>query len=92
MPLTFAIVHTLVLYLTDDPIVLLFVTAVISEQVRWLFVTESITELLGMMSFVMCSPPCSCVSSSGYEPRDVIGRPALELVHPEEFPAIRRLH
>ena len=34
----------------------------------------------------------SCLASSGYEPRDVIGRPALELVHPEEFPAIRQLH
>ncbi|KAN0074606.1 hypothetical protein V8E55_011655 [Tylopilus felleus] len=45
-----------------------------SEDVRWLYVTESLTELLG------------------YEPRDVIGRPAVELVHPEEFPAVRRLH
>ncbi|KAH0826208.1 hypothetical protein J3R83DRAFT_5651 [Lanmaoa asiatica] len=45
-----------------------------SEDVRWLFVTESISELLG------------------YEPRDVIGRPAVELVHPEEFPAVRKLH
>ncbi|KAF8125185.1 hypothetical protein EV363DRAFT_1270219 [Boletus edulis] len=45
-----------------------------SEDVRWLFVSESVTELLG------------------YEPRDVIGHPAVELVHPEEFPAVRRLH
>ncbi|KAF9222932.1 hypothetical protein BS17DRAFT_782836 [Gyrodon lividus] len=45
-----------------------------SEDARWLFVTESVTEILG------------------YEPRDVIGHPALELVHPEEFPAVRKLH
>ncbi|KAG6370565.1 hypothetical protein JVT61DRAFT_11360 [Boletus reticuloceps] len=45
-----------------------------SEDVHWLFVSESVTELLG------------------YEPRDVIGHPAVELVHPEEFPAVRRLH
>ncbi|KIK96447.1 hypothetical protein PAXRUDRAFT_308222 [Paxillus rubicundulus Ve08.2h10] len=45
-----------------------------SEDARWLFVTESVTELLG------------------YEPRDVIGQPALEMVHPDEFPAVRKLH
>ncbi|KAH7885455.1 hypothetical protein F5I97DRAFT_1937653 [Phlebopus sp. FC_14] len=45
-----------------------------SEDARWLFASESLSELLG------------------YEPRDVIGTPALELVHPDEFPAIRQLH
>ncbi|KAF9240195.1 hypothetical protein BU15DRAFT_74113 [Melanogaster broomeanus] len=45
-----------------------------SQDARWLFVTESVTEILG------------------YEPRDVIGMPALEMVHPDEFPAVRKLH
>ncbi|KIJ64617.1 hypothetical protein HYDPIDRAFT_28552 [Hydnomerulius pinastri MD-312] len=45
-----------------------------SEDARWVFVTESVTELLG------------------YEPRDVIGRPALDIVHPDEFPTVRQLH
>ncbi|KAF8182279.1 hypothetical protein BJ912DRAFT_1124061 [Pholiota molesta] len=40
-----------------------------SEKARWLFMTESVTDLLG------------------YEPHELIGRPSLELVHPDEFPS-----
>ncbi|KAG6812302.1 hypothetical protein H0H92_003475 [Tricholoma furcatifolium] len=28
----------------------------------------------------------------GYEPHELIGRPSLELVHPDEFTAVRRIH
>ncbi|KAG2741157.1 hypothetical protein P692DRAFT_20881041 [Suillus brevipes Sb2] len=36
-----------------------------SEDARWLFFTESVSDLLG------------------FEPRELLGRPALELVHPD---------
>ncbi|KAH7909240.1 hypothetical protein BJ138DRAFT_1155777 [Hygrophoropsis aurantiaca] len=45
-----------------------------SEDARWLFLTESASDLLG------------------FEPRELIGRPALELVHPDEFPQVRQMH
>ncbi|KAH9480721.1 hypothetical protein JR316_0007321 [Psilocybe cubensis] len=45
-----------------------------SQEAKWLFMTESVTELLG------------------YEPHELIGRPSLELVHPDEFPRVRQLH
>ncbi|KJA23228.1 hypothetical protein HYPSUDRAFT_185260 [Hypholoma sublateritium FD-334 SS-4] len=45
-----------------------------SEKAKWLFMTESVTELLG------------------YEPHELIGRPSLELVHPDEFPRVKQLH
>ncbi|KAF5317514.1 hypothetical protein D9619_013200 [Psilocybe cf. subviscida] len=45
-----------------------------SQEARWIFMTESVTDLLG------------------YEPRDLVGRPSLELVHPDEFPRVKQLH
>ncbi|KAF9485756.1 hypothetical protein BDN70DRAFT_847141 [Pholiota conissans] len=45
-----------------------------SEKARWLFMTESVTDLLG------------------FEPHELIGRPSLELVHPDEFPRVKQLH
>jgi len=29
---------------------------------------------------------------AGFEPKELIGRPSLELVHPDEFPRVRQLH
>ncbi|TFK33043.1 hypothetical protein BDQ12DRAFT_691745 [Crucibulum laeve] len=45
-----------------------------SQEARWLYMSSSVTELLG------------------FEPRELIGQPSLELVHPDEFPRIRQLH
>ena len=45
-----------------------------SEEARWLYMTESVTDLLG------------------YEPPELIGRPSLELVHPDEFTRVKKLH
>ncbi|GLB38650.1 putative PAS fold [Lyophyllum shimeji] len=45
-----------------------------SDQARWLFMTHSVTDLLG------------------YEPHELIGRPSLELVHPDEFPRVKQVH
>ncbi|KAH7925569.1 hypothetical protein BV22DRAFT_1033841 [Leucogyrophana mollusca] len=45
-----------------------------SEDARWLFLTESVSDLLG------------------FEPRELVGRPALELVHPDEFPQVKQMH
>ncbi|KAF9054888.1 hypothetical protein BJ165DRAFT_1337665, partial [Panaeolus papilionaceus] len=45
-----------------------------SQEAKWLYMTESVTDLLG------------------FEPHELIGRPSLELVHPDEFPRVRRLH
>lgn len=45
-----------------------------SEDARWLFLTESVSDLLG------------------FEPRELLGRPALELVHPDEFSQVKQMH
>ncbi|EAU86124.2 hypothetical protein CC1G_03335 [Coprinopsis cinerea okayama7 len=45
-----------------------------SQEARWLYMTDSVTDLLG------------------FEPKELIGRPSLELVHPDEFPRVRQLH
>ncbi|EGO24157.1 hypothetical protein SERLADRAFT_450446 [Serpula lacrymans var. lacrymans S7.9] len=45
-----------------------------SQDARWLFLSESVSDLLG------------------FEPRDLVGRPSLELVHPDEFRRIRKMH
>jgi len=45
-----------------------------SQEAKWLYMTESVTDLLG------------------FEPRELIGRPSLELVHPDEFPRVKKLH
>ncbi|KAG1735233.1 hypothetical protein EDB19DRAFT_1725189 [Suillus lakei] len=52
-----------------------FITIVdFSEDARWLFLTESVSDLLG------------------FEPRELVGRPALELVHPDEFSQVKQMH
>ncbi|KAI0248650.1 hypothetical protein BJV78DRAFT_1131005 [Lactifluus subvellereus] len=45
-----------------------------SEQARWLFLTQSVSDLLG------------------YEPRELVGTPSLDLVHPDEFRDVKSLH
>ncbi|KAF9465271.1 hypothetical protein BDZ94DRAFT_1214751 [Collybia nuda] len=45
-----------------------------SEKAKWLFLTESVSDLLG------------------YEPRELVGRPSLELVHPDEYTRTKQLH
>lgn len=34
----------------------------------------------------------SCADLLGYEPKDLIGRPSLELVHPDEFKDVKQIH
>ena len=36
--------------------------------------------------------PLDAPSFKGFEPRELIGRPSLELVHPDEFPRVKKLH
>ncbi|KAF8955948.1 hypothetical protein BDZ97DRAFT_1764230 [Flammula alnicola] len=45
-----------------------------SQEAKWLFMTDSVQDLLG------------------FEPHELIGRPSLELVHPDEFPRVKQLH
>jgi len=56
--------------------------------------TESVTDLLGgsfiLHTFFLFTPDTR--RSKGYEPRELIGRPSLELVHPDEFPRVKKLH
>ncbi|KAL1705454.1 hypothetical protein EV121DRAFT_279590 [Schizophyllum commune] len=47
---------------------------VVASQARWIYMTDSVTDLLG------------------WEPRELVGRPSLELVHPDEFLRVRKLH
>ncbi|KAG2147007.1 hypothetical protein BD769DRAFT_1413585 [Suillus cothurnatus] len=52
-----------------------FITIIdFSEDARWLFLTESVSDLLG------------------FEPRELIGRSSLELVHPDEFSQVKQMH
>ncbi|TDL22159.1 hypothetical protein BD410DRAFT_723382, partial [Rickenella mellea] len=44
------------------------------EKARWLFSTESVSDLLG------------------FEPHEIIGKPSMDLVHPDEYGAIEKLH
>lgn len=60
--------------------------------------TDSVTDLLGKITFRAATTQVSyCVHRSrailaGFEPRELIGRPSLELVHPDEFLRVRQLH
>ncbi|KAI0042403.1 hypothetical protein FA95DRAFT_1610236 [Auriscalpium vulgare] len=45
-----------------------------TENARWVFLTESVSDLLG------------------YEPHELVGKPSLDLVHPDEFPSVKLLH
>ncbi|CAA7262891.1 unnamed protein product [Cyclocybe aegerita] len=62
-----------------------------SQDAKWLYMTDSVTELLGApIDHVSLQPPLTVMA--GYEPSDLIGQPSLDLVHPDEFPSIRQLH
>jgi hypothetical protein len=59
-------------------------------QARWVFMTESVSELLG-------EPPHfpsmkSTQVHTGYEPHELVGTPSLDLVHPDEFRDVKSLH
>ncbi|KAI0322388.1 hypothetical protein OF83DRAFT_1161242 [Amylostereum chailletii] len=43
-------------------------------QARWVFLSESVTDLLG------------------FEPKELVGTPSLDLVHPDEFSSVRKIH
>ncbi|TFK63045.1 hypothetical protein BDN72DRAFT_339602 [Pluteus cervinus] len=45
-----------------------------SQEARWIYMTDSVADLLG------------------YEPHELLGRPSLELVHPDEFPRVKQMH
>ncbi|OAX41657.1 hypothetical protein K503DRAFT_712141 [Rhizopogon vinicolor AM-OR11-026] len=45
-----------------------------SEEAHWLYLTESVSDLLG------------------FEPRELIGRSGMELVHPDEFAQVKQMH
>lgn len=45
-----------------------------TEDARWVYASESVTDLLG------------------YDVGEIVGRPALDLVHPDEFPQVRAMH
>ncbi|TFK23066.1 hypothetical protein FA15DRAFT_491977 [Coprinopsis marcescibilis] len=58
----------------DTPCVSFIGIVDFSQEARWLYMTDSVADLLG------------------FEPKELIGRPSLELVHPDEFPRVRQLH
>ncbi|PPQ72956.1 hypothetical protein CVT26_014530 [Gymnopilus dilepis] len=45
-----------------------------TQEAKWLFMTDSVTDLLG------------------FEPKDLIGKSSLDLVHPDEFPRVKQIH
>ncbi|KZV73193.1 hypothetical protein PENSPDRAFT_649105 [Peniophora sp. CONT] len=45
-----------------------------TEKANWVFLSESVSELLG------------------YEPRELVNTPSLDLVHPDEFPPVKQMH
>jgi hypothetical protein len=60
-------------------------------QARWLFLTESVSDLLGEDCYALhLHSPLKI--SAGYEPRELVGRPSLELVHPDEYTRTKQLH
>ncbi|KAF8628676.1 hypothetical protein AX15_003799 [Amanita polypyramis BW_CC] len=58
----------------DHPCVSFIGIVDFSHEARWLFMTDSVADLLG------------------YEPRELIGQPSLNLVHPDEYSRIKQLH
>ncbi|KAL1676896.1 hypothetical protein EV122DRAFT_215316 [Schizophyllum commune] len=58
----------------DTPCVSFIGIVDFSQEARWIYMTDSVTDLLG------------------WEPRELVGRPSLELVHPDEFLRVRKLH
>jgi len=41
---------------------------------------------------VLFSVNCSLSTLPGFEPQELVGRPSLELVHPDELNRVRQLH
>ena len=63
----------------------------IQLQARWIYMTDSVTELLG--TYPQQLGQCTGFTlGTGFEPHELIGKPSLELVHPDEFPRVRQLH
>lgn len=52
--------------------------------------TDSVTDLLGLLPylfFILLLP-----FNPGFEPHELVGRPSLELVHPDELGRVKQLH
>ncbi|KAG6836080.1 hypothetical protein H0H93_011586 [Arthromyces matolae] len=77
-----------------DPPNLSFIGIVdFSEKAKWLYMTPSVYDLLGMMNYHPISDlDLSSALCTGYEPPELVGRPSLELVHPDELEKVRRIH
>ncbi|TRM60634.1 hypothetical protein BD626DRAFT_504717 [Schizophyllum amplum] len=58
----------------DTPCVSFIGIVDFSQEARWIYMTASVTDLLG------------------WEPHELVGRPSLELVHPDEFLRVRKMH
>jgi len=59
---------------TNPPCVSFIGIVDFSEDARWIFLTDSVADLLG------------------YEPAELIGKPSLELAHPDEFARLKQMH
>jgi hypothetical protein len=59
---------------TNPPCVSFIGIVDFSEEARWIFLTDSVADLLG------------------YEPHELVGKPSLQLVHPDEFPRVKQMH
>ena len=68
---------------------LLTVTSLI-KQPTWKFVSESVSDLLGVF-YVALSADLR-LTGTGFEPQDLIGRPFMELVHPDEYTQVEQLN
>ncbi|KAL9711326.1 hypothetical protein Ac2012v2_005869 [Leucoagaricus gongylophorus] len=61
-----------------------------SQEAKWIYMTDSVTDLLGLspyLFFILLLP-----SNPGFEPHELVGRPSLELVHPDELGRVKQLH
>lgn len=44
------------------------------------------------MIIICRSANVNVATGTGFEPRELLGRPAFELVHPEEFSQVKQMH
>lgn len=65
------------------------------RQVHWLYVSESSQDLLGMLlarAHHRALDLVDSVGDVGYDPQELMGRSALELVHPDELKQTVQIH
>lgn len=65
----------------------------IPPQAKWLYLSESVVDLLGASDVVFLLHFCNDTDRiAGWEPADLIGTPSLNLVHPDEYDQVKAMH